>query len=135
MILSLVPGSYTPFATGILFPGTTLERRPLFESEFECNLFALRKDKLRQISALGQQTYPNQFVASHTLPEVRQQFGETPAELLDAQRTEVTVAGRLMAIRGQGKAGFAHLQQGGERLQIMFGKMRSETRVLNSITC
>jgi lysyl-tRNA synthetase, class II len=90
----------------------------LFESEFECNLFALRKDKLRHISALGQQTYPNQFVASHTLSEVRQQFGETPAEVLDAQRTAVTIAGRLMAIRGQGKAGFAHLQQGGERLQI-----------------
>src|ERR1700753_885545 len=85
MVFSLVPGSYTPFAIGILSQGTTLERRPLFESEFECNLFALRKDKLRQISALGQQTYPNQFVASHTLSEVRQQFGETPAEVLDTQ--------------------------------------------------
>jgi lysyl-tRNA synthetase, class II len=90
----------------------------LFESEFECNLFALRQDKLRQISALGQQAYPNQFVASHTVAEVRRQFGEIPAEVLDAQRTMITVAGRVMAIRGQGKAGFAHLQQGGERLQI-----------------
>ena len=90
----------------------------MFESEFECNLFALRQDKLRQISELGQQTYPNQFVASHTLAEVRQQFGDIPPEVLDAQRTVVTVAGRIMAIRAQGKAGFAQLQQGGERLQI-----------------
>jgi lysyl-tRNA synthetase, class II len=90
----------------------------LFESEFEANLFALRQDKLSQIAALGQQTYPNQFVASHTLAEVRKQFGEVPAEALEAQRTTVTVAGRLMAIRAQGKAGFAQLQQGGERLQI-----------------
>jgi lysyl-tRNA synthetase, class II len=90
----------------------------LFESEFECNLFALRQEKLRQISALGQQIYPNQFVASHTLAEVRQQFGEIPAEELDSQKTTVTVAGRIMAIRAQGKAGFAQLQQGGERLQI-----------------
>jgi lysyl-tRNA synthetase class 2 len=90
----------------------------LFESEFEGNLFALRKDKLRQISALGQQTYPNQFVASHTVAEVRQKFGDISAEVLDAERTMVTVAGRLMAIRAQGKAGFAQLQQGGERLQI-----------------
>ena len=90
----------------------------MFESEFECNLFALRQDKLRQIAALGQQTYPNQFVASHTLAQVRQEFGEIPAEALDAQRTVVTVAGRIMAIRAQGKAGFAQLQQGGERLQI-----------------
>src|SRR6202453_1315878 len=91
---------------------------PLFESEFERNLFALRQDKLRQIAELGQQAYPNQFAGSHTLAEVRQQFGEIPAETLDAQRTMVTVAGRIMAIRAQGKAGFAQLQQGGERLKI-----------------
>ena len=90
----------------------------MFESDFECNLFALRQDKLRQISALGQPAYPNQFVASHTLAEVRQQFGEIPAEALNEQRPMVTVAGRIMAIRAQGKAGFAQLQQGGERLQI-----------------
>jgi lysyl-tRNA synthetase, class II len=90
----------------------------LFESEFECNLFALRQDKLRQISALGQQTYPNQFLASHTLREVRDQYGESTAETLDSERPIVTVAGRIMAIRAQGKAGFAQLQQGGERLQI-----------------
>jgi lysyl-tRNA synthetase class 2 len=90
----------------------------LFESEFECNLFALRKDKLRQIAALGQEPYPNQFVASHTLAEVRHTFGEVAAETLEAERPKVTVAGRLMAIRAQGKAGFAQLQQGGERLQI-----------------
>ncbi len=90
----------------------------MFESEFESNLFALRKDKLRQIAALGQQAYPNQFITTHTLSEVRQQFGEVTPEVLEAQRPTVTVAGRLMAIRAQGKAGFAQLQQGGERLQI-----------------
>jgi lysyl-tRNA synthetase class 2 len=90
----------------------------LFESEFEGNLFSLRKDKLSQIAALGQQTYPNQFLASHTVTDVRKQFGEQTAEELEAAKPPVTVAGRLMAIRGQGKAGFAQLQQGGERLQI-----------------
>ena len=90
----------------------------MFESEFERNLFALRQDKLRQISALGQQTYPNQFLTTHTLAEVRRQFEEVSPETLDAQRTIVTIAGRIMAIRAQGKAGFAQLQQGGERLQI-----------------
>jgi lysyl-tRNA synthetase class 2 len=90
----------------------------LFESEFERNLFALRQDKLHQISALGQPAYPSQFLASHTLAEVRQKFGEIPPDVLEAERPKVTVAGRIMAIRAQGKAGFAQLQQGGERLQI-----------------
>src|SRR6202020_1797560 len=68
--------------------------------------------------ALGQQTYPNQFIASHSVADVRTQFGERSAEELEVAKPSVTVAGRIMAIRGQGKAGFAQLQQGGERLQI-----------------
>ena len=43
---------------------------------------------------------------------------EATGEALDANRITVSVAGRIMAIRAQGKAGFATLQQGGERLQI-----------------
>src|SRR5271169_3198288 len=82
MALDHIPGSYN-----------TRERHPLFESEFERNLFALRQDKLRQISELGQQTYPNQFVTTHSLSEVRRQFEEVSPERLDAQRTIVTVAG------------------------------------------
>jgi lysyl-tRNA synthetase class 2 len=90
----------------------------VFESDFERGLFALRQEKLTQIAALGQQTYPNSYKATHTLPEVRAKYGEAAAETLEADRVNVSVAGRLMAIRGQGKAGFAHLQQNGERLQI-----------------
>jgi lysyl-tRNA synthetase, class II len=90
----------------------------VFESEFERNLFSLRQEKLTQIAALGQQIYPNQFSATHTIPEIWAQFGEKTAEDLESQRITVSVSGRLMALRGQGKAGFAHLQQNGERLQI-----------------
>jgi lysyl-tRNA synthetase class 2 len=90
----------------------------VFESEFERGLFALRQEKLNQIAALGQQTYPNQYKATHTIPEIRAKYGEAAGETLEAERVNVSVAGRLMAIRGQGKAGFAHLQQNGERLQI-----------------
>jgi lysyl-tRNA synthetase class 2 len=99
----------------------------VFDSEFERNLFALRQEKLAAITELGQSAYPNQFAFSHTIPAVRAQWGEVTAEALngppdaplpDSERPRVTVAGRIMAIRAQGKAGFATLQQGGERLQI-----------------
>jgi lysyl-tRNA synthetase, class II len=94
----------------------------VFESEFERNLFALRKEKLKQITALGQLAYPNQYLASQTIPEIWAKYREATAEELEANRIEVSVAGRLMAIRGQGKAGFAHLQQNGQRLQIYVRK-------------
>ncbi len=90
----------------------------MFESEFERNLFELRRTKLAEIEKLGQAAYPNQFSASHTIPEVRTQWDAATGEALEAERTTVTVAGRIMAIRAQGKAGFATLQQNGQRLQI-----------------
>ena len=90
----------------------------MFESEFERNLFELRKGKLVEIEKLGQAAYPNQFPFTHTIPEIRARWSDATAESLEAVRTTVAVAGRIMAIRQQGKAGFATLQQGGERLQI-----------------
>ena len=90
----------------------------MFESEFERSLFALRQQKLEQIAALGQSTYPNHYRTTHQIPALRQQFDSFSTEQLEAARIPVSIAGRLMAIRAQGKAGFAQLQQAGQRLQI-----------------
>ena len=90
----------------------------MFDSEFERGLFELRKEKLVEIEKLGQAAYPNQFPFSHTIAEIRAKWNETQAEDLEAKRVTVAVAGRIMAIRAQGKAGFATLQQGGQRLQV-----------------
>ncbi len=108
----------------------------MFESEFEEKLYALRRDKLEQIAAIGERKglqpaearYPSRFPAltgspaPMDVPALRREFDGQSAEELDAQRPRVTVAGRLMTIRLQGKAGFAHLQQGGERLQLYVRK-------------
>ena len=90
----------------------------MFDSEFERELFKLRRSKLEEIVKLGQAAYPNQFAATQTLPEVRAKWNEATAEQLEGERVNVAVAGRIMAIRQQGKAGFATLQQQGARLQI-----------------
>ncbi len=94
----------------------------MFESDFERNLFALRQEKLKQIEALGQPAYPNSFSATHTLAEIRGFYDNATAEDLESSRPNVAVAGRIMAIRAQGKAGFAQLQQNGARLQIYVRK-------------
>jgi lysyl-tRNA synthetase class 2 len=84
----------------------------------EQKIYELRREKLKQIEALGQKAYPHKFQTSHQIPEILEQYSEKNAEELEASPVQVSVAGRLMSIRGQGKAGFAHLQQGGKRLQI-----------------
>jgi len=95
----------------------------VFDSEFEQNLFELRKEKLKEIEKLGQAAYPNRFPARQdesaiTLAKVRAKWDAATGEELEAKREMVAVAGRIMAIRAQGKAGFATLQQEGARLQI-----------------
>ncbi|MGA9061942.1 MAG: amino acid--tRNA ligase-related protein, partial [Terracidiphilus sp.] len=83
----------------------------MFDSEFEQNLFELRKGKLKEIEKLGQAAYPNKFAATQSIPVVRALWDKATAEELEAKRVTVAVAGRIMAIRLQGKAGFATLQQ------------------------
>ncbi len=81
-------------------------------------IYELRKDKLKQIEALGQSAYPYRYETTHLIPQIVEEFSAKTAPELESPRVNVSVAGRLMSIRVQGKAGFAHLQQGGKRLQI-----------------
>ncbi len=81
-------------------------------------IYDLRKEKLKQIEALGQLAYPYRYETTHAIPQIVAGFSAKTAPELESPRVEVSVAGRLMSIRVQGKAGFAHLQQGGKRLQI-----------------
>jgi lysyl-tRNA synthetase, class II len=92
--------------------------RYTFHVSFEQSTYQLRRDKLKEIEALGQESYPRRFVSTHIIPEILSKYSEATTEQLEADRVNVSVAGRLMSIRGQGKAGFAHLQQAGKRLQI-----------------
>ena len=85
---------------------------------FEESVYQLRQQKLRDIQALGQEAYPHKFAFTHTVPQVLADFNEKTAEQLENPRVSVKVAGRIISLRLQGKAGFAHLQQDGQRLQI-----------------
>jgi lysyl-tRNA synthetase class 2 len=102
------------------------------QSEFEIAQYALRRQKLEQIGRIAvdngfakteaEATYPNAYAATTTVPELRKNYDSLTAEELDAKPIEISVAGRIMAIRVQGKAGFAQLQQGGQRFQIYVRK-------------
>jgi lysyl-tRNA synthetase, class II len=85
-------------------------------------IYELRREKLKQIEALGQESYPRKYDFTHTIPQILAGYSDKTAEQLDAPRVNVRVAGRIMAIRLMGKAGFAHLQQNGQRLQIYVKK-------------
>jgi lysyl-tRNA synthetase class 2 len=87
----------------------------------EDDLLKQRAARTREIEALGYRPYGQRFDATHAVPDILREYGAKTAEDL-AARVEVRIAGRVMTIRHMGKAGFAHLQQNGEKLQIYVRK-------------
>ena len=86
------------------------------------NIYKLRLEKLKQIEALGQPVYRSKYEFTHTVDQILADYSAKTAEELENPRVNVRVAGRIMAIRLMGKAGFALLQQNGKKLQIYVKK-------------
>jgi lysyl-tRNA synthetase class 2 len=84
--------------------------------------FEQRQKKLEQIKALGFDPYPREFRWSDTPAALAAQYESSSAADLEANKREVRVAGRIVSYRLMGKAGFAHLQGSGKRIQIYVRK-------------
>ena len=87
----------------------------------EDDLFKQRLNRIDEIGALGFRPYGQRFDFSHTIPQILNEYGAKTAEEL-ADQPRVRIAGRISTIRRMGKAGFMHLQQSGEKLQIYVRK-------------
>jgi lysyl-tRNA synthetase, class II len=86
------------------------------------DIYRIRRDKLKQIEALGQPTYRARYEFTQTVDQILAGYSNKTAEELEKDRVSLRVAGRIMAIRLMGKAGFAHIQQDGKKLQIYVKK-------------
>ena len=85
----------------------------------EDDLLEQRIARIAEISALGFRAYGQRFDFSHTIPQLLASADSAKTtEELDAAKPRVRIAGRIQTIRGKGKAGFFHLTQLGERLQV-----------------
>jgi len=87
----------------------------------EDDLYDQRIQRIAEIEALGFQPYGHRFDFTHTIPQIIDEYGDKPPEQLMPQ-VRVRVAGRIMTLRRMGKAGFAHLMQNGNQLQIYVRK-------------
>ena len=82
------------------------------------DLVQQRKKKLQAIVDLGFEAYPRKYDVTHSIPQILRENSPLATEELAARKISVRVAGRVMTIRPHGKAGFAHLAGGGQRLQV-----------------
>jgi len=87
----------------------------------EDEMLRQRHERLAQIRELGFEPYGHAFEYTHAVPDIWAEYGQKSAEEL-ANRIEVRVAGRIATIRRMGKAGFLHLLQNGEKLQVYIKK-------------
>src|SRR5579863_8318740 len=87
----------------------------------EDDLFVQRLRRVAEIEALGFRAYGQRFDFTHTLPQILAEYSSKTAEDL-ADKPLVKIAGRILTIRRMGKAGFMHLMQSGEKLQVYVRK-------------
>ena len=79
---------------------------------------AQRLEKARALRALGIDPYPTRYERTHGLAEIIAAEGGKSLEELDAEKLQVRIAGRVMTLRGHGKASFATLSDGSGELQV-----------------
>jgi lysyl-tRNA synthetase, class II len=88
----------------------------------EHELIASRTQRIAEIEALGWNAYGHRFDFTDPVPALLSQHSEKTSEQLEASRVNARICGRMMTVRRMGKAGFTHLAQNGERLQIYVRK-------------
>jgi lysyl-tRNA synthetase class 2 len=88
----------------------------------EDDLFEQRLRRTQDIEALGFRAYGQRFDFTHTVPHILSNWGASTAAELEEHKPRVAIAGRIQTVRRMGKAGFMHLQQSGERLQVYVRK-------------
>jgi lysyl-tRNA synthetase class 2 len=74
-------------------------------------IIRFRKEKLDTLRERGVNPYPYNYKPTHTSGEVLLNYD-------DLEEKDVTVAGRIMALRKMGKASFFHIQDMGGRIQV-----------------
>jgi len=77
-----------------------------------------RRDKVAALREQAIEPYARGTAPTHTTGAVLADHGDTAAEVLDERPVQVSLAGRLMALRRFGKTTFAHLQDATGRLQL-----------------
>ncbi len=80
--------------------------------------FEQRLKKLEQLRERGLNPYPHEYRSTATAAGLVEKYGNATAADLEAHKVEVRVAGRIVSYRLMGKAGFAHIQGNGARIQV-----------------
>jgi len=85
-------------------------------------LIEQRKKKLEELRQAGINPYPNDFRPNRTTEEVHRQYDSRSREELEGVEDSIAIAGRVMSMRGFGKAAFFDVQDRKGRIQVYVRK-------------
>jgi len=85
-------------------------------------LIQQRFKKLAEIGAMGTRPYAGRFDVSTSSQALQNAYGQSTKEELEQNKIEVTMAGRIVAMRSFGKAGFGHIQDSSGKTQVYVQK-------------
>ncbi|MFB0638418.1 Lysine--tRNA ligase [Candidatus Phytoplasma solani] len=78
----------------------------------------IRYQKIKELKKLKINPFGKKFICSTTIKNIVLNYQTKDQMTLEQERIDVAVAGRIVLKRGQGKAGFLHLQDFDFRIQI-----------------
>lgn len=91
---------------------------------------AARLEKLKKLQEAGVNAYPAKVPRDFSIAELKKNFAEFEKESTETKR-EISIAGRVMAIRGQGAILFVVLFDGTEKFQVIFKKDELDEKLFN----
>ncbi|MCR3906156.1 MAG: lysine--tRNA ligase [Tenericutes bacterium] len=92
----------------------------------------VRREKAQELKNRGIDPFGHKYERTHTSKQIYDLFDALDHDQLEEKNEHVSIAGRIMLKRGQGKAGFMHLQDRDGQIQVyvrqdMIGESAYET--------
>lgn len=78
----------------------------------------IRRQKAKELKEKGIDPFGSKFIRTNTTNQIINDYNEQTKEQLESLNIDVTVAGRIVLRRQQGKAGFLQLQDRDNKLQV-----------------
>lgn len=78
----------------------------------------VRRQKAQDLKNQGVEPFGQKYVRTHTTKQLFELCGDRDHDALEQADIHVSIAGRIMLKRGQGKAGFMHIQDRDGQIQV-----------------
>jgi lysyl-tRNA synthetase class 2 len=78
----------------------------------------VRREKAEDLKSRGIEPFGQKYIRTHQSKDVHDAYGAYDHDLLEEMKPKVSIAGRIMLKRRQGKAGFINVQDKEGQIQV-----------------